>query len=158
MECCRQSVVGGIASISPNPEIVESCSEHESVRYGKGQDRGGGHRCFTKSGTNNFHGTGDYFFLNDALTSRTEFESTVPAYNRNEMGATFGGPILKDKLFGFGAIDVLRSSSINSYVTTVETQDLRNMSRVISHDRFLIFLTCSSRFLCDNGYRDSCSV
>ena len=42
------------------------------------------------------------------------------------MGATVGGPILKDRLFGYGAIDVLRSSSISSGVTTVETQDFAN--------------------------------
>jgi hypothetical protein len=45
------------------------------------------------------------------------------------MGGTLGGPILKNRLFGYGAIDVLRSSSINSGVTTVETQDFENYAQ-----------------------------
>jgi hypothetical protein len=119
--------LGGIASISPNPEIVESVQvATNDFDAEKGRTAGAVTDVFTKSGTNKYHGTGDYFFLNNSLTSRTEFESVVPPYTRQEMGATIGGPILKNRLFGFGAIDVLRSSTINSYVTTVETQDFAN--------------------------------
>jgi hypothetical protein len=66
---------------------------------------------FIKSGSNDFHGTFDYYFLNDVLSARTEFEKNVPTFQRNEVGATFGGPILRNKLFFYGAIDVLRSST-----------------------------------------------
>jgi Carboxypeptidase regulatory-like domain len=119
--------LGGEASVSPNPEIVQSVQvTTNDFDAEKGRTSGAITEVFTKSGTNNFHGTGDYFFLDDRLTSRSEFESTVPAYTRQEMGATLGGPIFKNKLFGFGAIDVLRSSTINSSVTTVETQDFAN--------------------------------
>ena len=64
----------------------------------------------------------DYYFLNNSLSARTEFESTVPSFQRNEMGATFGGPIIKDKFFVYGAIDVLRSSTTSAGQYTVETQ------------------------------------
>src|SRR5581483_7837415 len=68
----------------------------------------------------------DYYFLNDTLSARTEFESSVPQFKRNEMGATLGGRIIKDKLFYYGGIDVLRSSTTSAYQATVETKDFLN--------------------------------
>lgn len=116
--------LGGEASVSPNPEIVQSIQVNTNeFDASKGRTSGAAVNLFTNSGSNTFHGTGDYFFLNQSLTARTEFESTVPAYTRQEMGGTIGGPILKDRLFFYGGIDVLRSSVLSSGVTTVETQD-----------------------------------
>jgi hypothetical protein len=119
---------GGGTSISPNPEIVESMDiRTNDFDASKGRNGGATVDVFTKSGSNDFHGTFDYYFLNDALTARTEFETTsVPAYTRNEVGATFGGPIIKNKLFIFGAIDFLRSSTTSAGSYTFETQDFDN--------------------------------
>jgi hypothetical protein len=116
--------LGGEASVSPNPEIIQSLQINTNeFDASKGRTSGANVQLFTNSGTNTFHGTGDYFFLNDSLTAKTQFESTVPAFTRQEGGATLGGPIIKNKLFAFGAIDVLRSSSAFSEAATVETQD-----------------------------------
>ena len=113
----------GGTSISPNPEIVQSIDiRTNNFDAGKGRNGGATVDVFTKSGSNNFHGTGDYYFLNDSLQSRTEFEPTVPAFTRQEMGITVGGPIIRNKLFFFGAIDVLRSSTTSASAYTVETQ------------------------------------
>jgi outer membrane receptor protein involved in Fe transport len=122
---------GGGTSISPNPEIVESMDiRTNDFDASKGRNGGATVDVFTKSGTNDFHGTFDYYFLNDGLTARTEFEpTTVPAYTRNEVGATFGGPLIKNKLFIFGAIDVLRSSTTSAGSYTVETQDFDNWAK-----------------------------
>jgi hypothetical protein len=119
---------GGGTSISPNPEIVESIDiRTNDFDASKGRNGGATVDVFTKSGSNDFHGTIDYYFLNDALTSRTEFEPTVvPQYERNEVSGTFGGPIIKNKFFIFGAIDVLRSSTTSAGSYTVETQDFDN--------------------------------
>jgi carboxypeptidase family protein/TonB-dependent receptor-like protein len=119
--------LGGEASVSPNPEIIQSLQTNTNeFDASKGRTSGANVQLFTNSGTNTVHGTGDYFFLNDALTARTEFESKVPSYTRQEGGATIGGPIIKNKLFAFGAIDVLRSSAGFSESATVETQDFEN--------------------------------
>ncbi len=113
----------GGTSISPNPEIVESIDiRTNNFDAGKGRNGGATVDVFTKSGTNQFHGTGDYYFLNSDLVTRTEFQSTVPTFKRQEMGLTVGGPILKDRLFIYGAIDVLRSSNVSANAYTVETQ------------------------------------
>ncbi|HVW76479.1 MAG TPA: carboxypeptidase regulatory-like domain-containing protein [Alloacidobacterium sp.] len=121
---------GGGTSISPNPFIVESMDiRTNDFDAQKGRNGGATVDIFTKSGTNDFHGSIDYYFLNDSLSARTEFESTVPQFTRNEIGATFGGPIIKNKFFIFGAIDVLRSSTTSAGQYTVETQDFDNWAK-----------------------------
>ncbi len=113
----------GGTSISPNPEIVESIDiRTNNFDAAKGRNGGATVDVFTKSGTNKFHGTGDYYFLNNDLATRTEFQSSVPTFKRQEMGITAGGPIFKNKLFFYGAIDVLRSSTVSASADTVETQ------------------------------------
>jgi hypothetical protein len=121
---------GGGTSISPNPEIVESMDiRTNDFDAAKGRNGGGTVDVFTKSGTNDFHGSFDYYFLNDSLSARTEFESAVPKFTRNEVGATFGGPIVKNKFFIFGAIDVLRSSTTSAGQYEVETPDFVNWAK-----------------------------
>jgi hypothetical protein len=120
---------GGGTSISPNPMIVESMDVRTNdFDAQKGRNGGATVDIFTKSGTNDFHGSIDYYFLNDSLTAKTEFAPVSP-YTRNEVGATFGGPIIKNKFFIFGSIDVLRSSTTSASQYTVETQDFDNWAK-----------------------------
>ena len=120
--------LGGEASISPNPETVQSVQvSTNEFDASKGRTSGADVQVYTNSGTNQFHGTGDFYFLNQALTAKNEFEPTgTPPYTREEEGATIGGPILKNKLFFYGGIDVLRSTAVQSGFSTVETQDFYN--------------------------------
>jgi Carboxypeptidase regulatory-like domain len=121
---------GGGTSISPNPEIVQSMNiQTNDFDAQKGRNGGAFVEVFTNSGSNNLHGTIDYYFLNDSLSARTEFQTKVPAFQRNEVGGTIGGPAIKDKLFWYGAIDVLRSSVTNAYQATFETQDFDNWAQ-----------------------------
>jgi hypothetical protein len=118
---------GGSTSISPNPEIVQSMDiRTNDFDASKGRNGGATVNVFTRSGANDFHGTFDYYFTNNSLTGLTHFETKVPSFARNEVGATFGGPVIKNKLFLFGAIDVLRSSTTSANQYTFETQDFDN--------------------------------
>ena len=118
---------GGSTSISPNPEIVQSLDiRTNDFDASKGRNGGATVNVFTRSGTNDFHGTLDYYYLNNSLTALTHFESKVPTFSRNEVGATFGGAVIKNKLFLFGALDVLRSSITSANQYTFETQDFDN--------------------------------
>jgi Carboxypeptidase regulatory-like domain/TonB dependent receptor len=118
---------GGGTSISPNPEIVQSMEiQTNDFDAQKGRDGGATVDVFTKSGSNQYHGTIDYWFTNNNLTARTHFQSSLPPSQRNEISGTMGGPLFKNKLFWFGAIDVLRSSVTTASSATVETQDLYN--------------------------------
>jgi hypothetical protein len=115
---------GGSTSISPNPEVVQSLDiRTNDFDASKGRNGGATVDVFTKSGTNDFHGSFDYYFTNNSLTALTHFESSVPSFARNEVGATFGGAVIKNKLFFYGAIDVLRSSTTSANQYTLETQD-----------------------------------
>ena len=55
----------------------------------------------TKSGGDQFHGSVFEFLRNTSLDARNYFSTSRAAYDRNQFGATFGGPIRKDKLHFF---------------------------------------------------------
>ena len=114
---------GGQTSISPNPEIVSSMDVRTNdFDAQKGRNGGATVDVYTVSGSNQFHGNIDWEFTNNTLTANTQF-GPPSVFTRNEMGATMGGPVIKNKLFWFGAIDVLRSGSPSNSSATLETQD-----------------------------------
>ena len=57
----------------------------------------------TKSGTNQFHGSGLLFFRDASITAKEFFQTTKPDYRRYQYGGTFGGPIVKNKTHFFVA-------------------------------------------------------
>jgi hypothetical protein len=81
----------------------------------------------TKSGTNEFHGVGFEYHDNQHLRARNFFLRTPgkPKSITNIMGATLGGPILKDRLFFFGSWEGFRGRSGQSGNFSVPTADLR---------------------------------
>jgi len=62
----------------------------------------------TKSGSNNFHGSLYGFFRTQDFQTNNYFaeqgDSAQPDYSRQQYGGSFGGPIRKDKDFGFFAM------------------------------------------------------
>jgi hypothetical protein len=54
----------------------------------------------TKSGTNNLHGEGFYFFRDQSVDANLPGASDNP-FQRNQFGGNLGGPIIKDKVFFF---------------------------------------------------------
>jgi outer membrane receptor protein involved in Fe transport len=81
----------------------------------------------TKSGTNEFHGSGFYFMENSSLRARNWANTSgdKPDSKRNIGGATIGGPILKDKLFFFGSWEGHYTTSPDTAVLTVPTAAMR---------------------------------
>ena len=121
---------GGGSTISPIPDTVQSMDiKTNDFDAQKGRNAGATVDIYTVSGSNNFHGTVNYYFLNNSLSARTEFQSSIPTFQRNEVGGTIGGPIIKNKLFFFGAIDVLRSSTTSSGQATFETPDFLSYAK-----------------------------
>ena len=61
-----------------------------------------------KSGTNQFHGVGNWFHTDQNFAARNYFQTDTTRFpkknrnNQNQFGGAFGGPILKNKLFFFG--------------------------------------------------------
>ncbi len=58
----------------------------------------------TKSGTNSPNGSAHFFFKADGLSSANSDGEKFP-YDQQQYGATFGGPLKKDRLFFFLAYD-----------------------------------------------------
>jgi hypothetical protein len=76
----------------------------QQANYSAQFGQGGGTitQIVTKSGTNQFHGSAFEFIRNSAFDARNYFSTSVPPFQRNEFGATLGGPIFRNKTFFFG--------------------------------------------------------
>ena len=67
----------------------------------------------TKTGTNQFHGEAFEFFRDTTLNAMDRFEkeqfdtrgTPKPEYRRNQYGGALGGPILRDRIHFFGALE-----------------------------------------------------
>jgi hypothetical protein len=78
-----------------------------------------------KSGTNQFHGAAWEFFRNDKLDAADWFENNgnLPKgeLRQNQFGFTFGGPVIKNKIFFFGDYEGLRRVQGTIQTGTVPT-------------------------------------
>jgi hypothetical protein len=85
----------------------EAVSEFRVVNNGFGAEQGramgGIVNIITKSGTNDFHGSVYDYLENSAVNARALLQpSPIPdTLRQNQFGATFGGPVKKDKTFFF---------------------------------------------------------
>ena len=66
----------------------------------------------TKSGTNNYHGSGFIFERDDSLQAKDYFtrvadRDKVP-YSRQQFGGSIGGPIIHNRAFFFGALEKVK--------------------------------------------------
>ncbi len=116
----------GIANLTPEPDTVQEIRvSANSFSAEKGRNSGALVEVFTKSGTNQYHGTLSEFHTDNALTSRTVFQTSVPAFRRNEYGFTLGGPLVKNRTFVFGSFYKLRASQATTTLDRVETPEFR---------------------------------
>src|SRR5882672_868789 len=123
----------GVVNLSPEPDFIQAVRiSGATIDASKGRYSGAYVQVFTKPGTNGMHGSLSEFHTNNTLTARTEFQycapgdtgcRAIPAFRRNEFGGTLGGPIIKNKLFAFGGLFVLRSSNATTLVSSVETPE-----------------------------------
>src|SRR5713101_4681904 len=70
-----------------------------------GRTAGGVVNVITKSGTNDVHGSLFYFQRLEALASNTSDGKPLQDFRREQFGGTIGGPIVKQKMFYFGAVE-----------------------------------------------------
>ena len=113
------------ASVLPNPaglQEVRVIANNFSAQYGHGQAV---ISMSTKSGTNQFHGQGDYTLRNEALNANNMYNNangiSRPAFKVNEYGAAVGGPILKDRLFFFSSYHYAMHNRSSVSLMTVPT-------------------------------------
>ena len=73
----------------------------------------------TKSGTNRFSGSVNYFFQNDALVARNK-NSVDETFSSYDTAITIGGPIVRDQAWFFGSY---RRLNTDSDITALDTGD-----------------------------------
>jgi hypothetical protein len=91
-----------LPAIQPSPDSIAEfrvLTNTFDAEYGR--NSGAVVNVVTKSGTNDFHGNLYEFFRNKDLNAKGFFDTTKLDYLQNQFGATFGGPIKKDKTFFF---------------------------------------------------------
>ncbi len=87
-----------------------------------GRNAGGQISVVTQSGTNQVHGTAYEFFRNAALNATNHFapsDQSDPKYQRNQFGASIGGPVKKSKTFFFGDFQITRLAAGQTLLTNV---------------------------------------
>jgi hypothetical protein len=70
-----------------------------------GRTAGGVVNVVTKSGTNDLHGSFFHFQRLEGLSANTSDGKPLRDFHREQFGGTIGGPIVKDRMFYFGAIE-----------------------------------------------------
>ncbi len=81
----------------------------------------------TKSGTNQFHGDLFEFVRNGVFNARNYFATAQDTLKRNQFGGTVGGPIKRDKLFGFfGYQNTIQRTAPPQTISFVPTQATLN--------------------------------
>src|SRR2546428_5107703 len=94
-----------------------------------GRSTSGFVNVITKSGTNTLDGTAHFVFKNDSLSSRAKNPdgTLAPKFpsTQSQTGFTIGGPMVRDKLFYFGALDIQKADA------TKQTDPARIEQRVV---------------------------
>jgi hypothetical protein len=100
-------------NILPNPDAIEEFrvqTNNYNAEYGRYAS--GVVNVLTKSGTNQFHGSAFEFVRNTAFNANTWGNTfATPPLHRNQFGATFGGPIVRNKTFFFASYSGLRQNT-----------------------------------------------
>ncbi len=113
------SVDGGFVLKPPIDAIEEFQILTHNANAEFGRNTGSTTNIITRSGTNSFHGALWEFLRNDAMDSSDYFTRSVQPLKQNQFGATFGGPIVKEKTFFFGYYEGFRNRQGESVPATV---------------------------------------
>jgi hypothetical protein len=118
----NQDPILGIIIVNPSLDTVNEtkiATQNYDAEFGKAT--AGIMTAQTKSGSNQFHGSG-YFYDLDPKGAATDPTTGSPVTNNwKQYGAAVGGPIIKDKLFFFGGYEGTRRKSGVSMTIGVPT-------------------------------------
>jgi hypothetical protein len=116
------NAIGGTNSLVSVDALQEFRIQTSTYAPEFGRTPGGQISIVTRSGTNQFHGSAFDYFRNTVLDATDWFAnaSGLPkaAEQQNDFGGTFGGRLIRDKLFFFFSYEGLR---LNQPTTTLST-------------------------------------
>jgi len=132
----NQDPILGIIVVNPNLDAIQESKitlGNYDAEFGKAV--AGVVTVQTKSGSNDFHGTANWFRRTDALAARDPFTQYapnpvtgkyIPASRWQEWAGTIGGPIIKNKLFFFADYQAQRQKSGITNLFTIPTAELKS--------------------------------
>ena len=116
----------------PNRPVTDSVAEMTVITSNSDSNTGFGAsqiNLSTPSGTNKYHGAMLWTNRNSKLAANSWFNNrdglALPRLNQNQVGASVGGPIKRDKLFFFADWEILRNRQQTSLNRTILTDDAR---------------------------------
>ena len=110
----------GLPRVTPSQEAAQEFRILNSTYLSEyGRASGGFVNIVTKSGSNDYHGSGYFFGMNQALNEPYQLNPPDPRLQQNQYGATLGGPVVKDKTFFFINYEGQRRAQTNQYSTVV---------------------------------------
>lgn len=118
---------GNVAYVPPADAIETVNVATNNYDAEQGMAGGAAVNVQIKSGTNQFHGEGFEFFTDQLLRARNYFQTDPVRFPRkpknilNQFGGTFGGPIIKDRLFFFGDYQRTTQRGIGQVTETLPT-------------------------------------
>ncbi len=126
-----QTGISGFNSVLPIP--LDSVQEFRVTVAGQGADEGrssGGQVVLiTKSGTNQFHGSAYEYNRNTVTAANSWFNNRdgvgITPLNRNQFGASLGGPVKKDRIFFFLNYERRIDASSQAVERMVPTENLK---------------------------------
>jgi carboxypeptidase family protein/TonB-dependent receptor-like protein len=128
----KDNTVGGPVMQLPAEAVQEFQVSTQRFSAVNGRSEGAAINVITKSGSNAYHGSAFGFFRDQALNAAQKlpdpantskpFTYLTPPYSRQWFGGSIGGPIKKDKLFAFFAIERQREHTSIAEDPTALTQ------------------------------------
>src|SRR5579863_634962 len=127
----NQDPILGIIVVNPNLDAIgETKIAMQDYDAESGKATAGAVKVSIKSGSNEFHGSGFYFYRNSDQEARDPFTNApgVPlaAATWKQFGGSVGGPIIKNKLFFFGDYQGTRQIQGITNLYTIPTSTVLN--------------------------------
>ena len=123
----NQDAILGIIIVNPSLDSVtetKMTTQNYDAEFGKAV--AGILTAQTKSGSNQFHGSGYFYDLDPVDPARNPFTGTPSPNSWKQFGGAIGGPIIRNKLFFFGNYEGTRRTEGSSFKVTVPTVNMRN--------------------------------
>ncbi|MEP6470857.1 MAG: TonB-dependent receptor [Acidobacteriota bacterium] len=114
----NDQAVGSVRSTFSQDAVEEYQVIRSSFAAEYGRATGGIVNIVTRSGSNDLHGSAFYFFRDDSLAADNALAGTKTPFEQHQFGATVGGPLLRERLFAFGAVERLSVSDANFVAIT----------------------------------------
>jgi len=117
----------GEAGVPPAVDAVEEFKVQSGTMSAEyGFTAGGAVNLVTKSGTNQWHGTAYEFLRNDKFDARNTYAAKKLPLRYNQYGGSLGGPIIKNRTFGFFNFEEYKLRKSTPRLSTVPISSWRS--------------------------------